>query len=102
MIRIKDWKLLLIDEDEETRKALSVFLEDAGYSVLTAADGESGIELCREGSPQIIITEIDLPGMEGVEVLKSIKKAYPDNEVIVATDRGAPVRPDIHLLPDPI
>lgn len=85
MIRIKDWKLLLIDEDEETRKALSVFLEDAGYIVLTAADGENGIKLCREESPQIIITEIDLPGMDGVGFLKSIKNAYPDNEVIVAT-----------------
>ncbi|MDH4205155.1 MAG: response regulator [Desulfobacteraceae bacterium] len=85
MIGIKDWKLLLIDEDEETRKALSVFLEDAGYIVLTAADGENGIKLCREESPQIIITEIDLPGMDGVGFLKSIKKAYPDNEVIVAT-----------------
>jgi len=85
MIRIENWKLLLIDEDDEARQTLSAFLEDADYSVLTVADGESGIELCREESPQIIITEIDLPGIDGIEVLKSIKKAYPYSEVIVTS-----------------
>jgi DNA-binding NtrC family response regulator len=85
MIRKEDWKLLLIDEDDEARQALSAFLEDHDYSVMTVADGESGIELCREESPQIIITEIDLPGIDGIEVLKSIKEAYPSSEVIVTS-----------------
>ena len=83
MKRKEDWTLLLIDKDDEARQSLSAFLEDAGYGVLTVADGESGIELCREESPQIIITEIELPGIDGIEVLKSIKEAYPSKEVIV-------------------
>ena len=77
--------MLLIDEDDGTRQTLSAFLEDAGYSVLTVADGEGGIELCREKSPQIIITAIDLPGIDGIEVLKSIKKGFPYSEVIVTS-----------------
>ncbi len=85
MIRMENWKLLLIDQDNEARQALSAFLEDAGYGVLTVADGESGIELCGEGSFQIIITEIDLPGIDGIEVLKFIKKTYPSTEVIVTS-----------------
>ena len=85
MTRREDWKLLLIDEDDGIRQILSAFLEDAGYSVLTVEDGEGGIELCREESPQIIITAIDLPGIDGIEVLKSIKKAYPYSEVIVTS-----------------
>ena len=85
MRRIEDWKLLVIDGDVEARQALCAFFEDADYSVLTAVNGESGIELCREESPQIIITEIDLPGIDGIEVLQSIKKAYPSNEVIVTS-----------------
>jgi two-component system NtrC family sensor kinase len=88
MTRREDLKLLLIDEDDGTRQNLSAFLEDAGYSVLTVADGEGGIELCREESPQIIITAIDLPGIDGIEVLKSIKKAYPYSEVIVTSVRN--------------
>ena len=85
MTRREDWKLVLIDEDDGARQKLSTFLKDAGYSVLTVADGEGGIELCREESPQIIITAIELPGIDGIEVLKSIKKAYPDREVIVTS-----------------
>jgi len=85
MTRREDWKLLLIDEDDGARQTLSAFLEDAGYIVLTVADGEGGIELCREESPQIIITAIELPDIDGIEVLKSIKKAYPYSEVIVTS-----------------
>ena len=85
MKRKENWKLLLIDEDDEARQALSAFLEDADYSVLSVADGESGVELCREESPQIIITEIDLPGIDGIEVLKSIKEVSPSSEVIVTS-----------------
>jgi PAS domain S-box-containing protein len=82
---MENWKLLLIDQDDEPRKALSAFLEDAGYRVLTVADGESGIELCGEEPFQIIITEIDLPTIDGLEVLKSIKEEYPSTEVIVTS-----------------
>jgi PAS domain S-box-containing protein len=85
MVRKEDWKLLLIDEDDEARQALSAFLEDADYSLLTVADGESGIEFCREESPQIIFTEIDLPGIDGIEVLRSIKETYPSSQVIVTS-----------------
>jgi two-component system NtrC family sensor kinase len=83
-----EWKVLLIDYDEDIRQTMSTVLKENGYSVLTAADGESGIRLCREGPPQIIITEINLPGMDGIEVLTSIKKSYPNNEVVVATACG--------------
>jgi len=83
-----DWRILLIDDDKEICQTISAVLKENGYSVLTAADGERGIELCREGSPQIIITEINLPGMDGIEVLTSIKQAYPNNEVVVATACG--------------
>jgi PAS domain S-box-containing protein len=56
--------------------------------VLTAEDGEKGIELCKEESPQIVITDIRMPGMDGTEVLKRVKEADPDKEVIVVTAFG--------------
>jgi PAS domain S-box-containing protein len=67
---------------------MTIALEDAGYRMLTAEDGQSGIELCREHSPHIIITDIRMPGMDGIEVLKSIKETDPDKEVIVTTAYG--------------
>ncbi|MBL7177793.1 MAG: response regulator [Desulfobacteraceae bacterium] len=84
----KDWKVLCIDDEEGILKVFSITLADAGYEVLTARDGESGIQLCKEKAPQILITDIRMPGMDGIEVLKRIKETDPDKEVIVVTGYG--------------
>ncbi|MGD2124520.1 MAG: response regulator [Desulfobacteraceae bacterium] len=84
----KDWKLLFIDDEEGIRSVMSITLADAGYDVMTAADGESGIQMCREKSPQIVITDIRMPGVDGIEVLERIKKEDPNKEVIVVTAYG--------------
>ncbi len=80
--------MLFIDDEEGLRKVISLTLEDAGYQVLTAADGESGIELCQKESPEIVITDIRMPGINGIEVLKRIKEKDPGKEVIVVTAFG--------------
>jgi len=84
----KDWKVLFIDDEEGIRRVMSITLGDAGYQVLTAEDGEEGIQLCQKESPQIVITDIRMPGMEGTEVLKRIKEEDPNKEVIVVTAFG--------------
>ena len=80
-----DWKVLVIDDEEGVRKVLSISLEDAGYQVLTAGDGNEGLRICGELSPQIVVTDIRMPGMDGIEVLRRIKEERPDTEVIVVT-----------------
>jgi two-component system NtrC family sensor kinase len=80
-----NWKVLLIDDDPGIRKVLAIALEDAGYSVVAASDGPTGIRMCREDSPHIVITDIRMPGMDGIEVLRKIKEDDPDKEVIVVT-----------------
>ena len=84
----KSWKVLFIDDEEGIRKVMSITLADAGYEVFTAADGERGIELFREKAPQIVITDIRMPGIDGLEVLKKIKETDSDKEVIVVTAYG--------------
>ncbi len=84
----KDWKVLFIDDEEGIRRVMSIALADAGYEVLTAADGESGLALCDEKSPHIVITDIRMPGIDGIEVLRRIKETQPDKEVIVVTAFG--------------
>ena len=81
----KHWKILLIDDDAGIRKVMSITLEDAGYEVCTAPDGETGVAMCRAESPQIVITDIRMPGIDGIEVLRRIKDMDSDREVIVAT-----------------
>ncbi len=83
-----DWNVLFIEDEEGIRRVVSISLADAGYQVLTAADGKSGIQICKEESPQIVITDIRMPGMDGIEVLKRIKEAHPDKEVIVVSAFG--------------
>ena len=88
MAASSDWKIVLIDDEEDIREVLSVSLQDAGFKVKTAADGTVGIQLCREFAPQIVITDIRMPGMDGLQVLATLKQIYPDIEVIVATAFG--------------
>lgn len=67
---------------------MAISLADAGYEVLTAADGETGLRLCQEHAPQIVITDIRMPGIDGLEVLRRLKERDPDREVIVVTAFG--------------
>jgi PAS domain S-box-containing protein len=83
-----NWKVVLIDDEEDIRDVLTVALQDSGYEVVSAPDGESGLHMCEKISPQIVITDIRMPGMDGLQVLEAVKKKYPDIEVIVATAFG--------------
>ncbi len=82
------WKIILIDDEEDIRDVMSVALSDAGYEVRAAADGETGLQMCSEAPPQIVITDIRMPGMDGLQVLERLKQQSPDIEVIVATAFG--------------
>ncbi len=83
--RFERFYVIVIDDEQDIREVLRVTLEDAGYRVGTAADGEAGLALCRRSLPQIVITDIRMPGMDGLQVLETIKRQWPDVEVIVAT-----------------
>lgn len=83
-----DWKIVLIDDEQDIRDVMSVILKDAGYIVFTAPDGETGLQVCESESPQIVITDIRMPGMNGLEVLETLKKKSPATEVIVVTAFG--------------
>ena len=82
------WKIVLIDDEEDIRDVMALTLLDAGYDVRTAADGASGIRMCAEAVPQIVVTDIRMPGMDGLQVLERLKARFPDIEVIVATAFG--------------
>ena len=80
-----EWLLLLIDDEADIRDVTGLALRDAGYQVISAADGPSGLELCEGRRPQLVITDIRMPGMDGLKVLERIKTRHPEIEVIVAT-----------------
>jgi DNA-binding response OmpR family regulator len=65
--------ILLIDDDKLMRRSLAFNLQQAGYSANTAADAETGIEIIRQHRPDLVILDIGLPGMDGLDGLKIIR-----------------------------
>jgi PAS domain S-box-containing protein len=82
------WKVVVIDDEEDIRDVMSMALKDSGYDVIAAEDGQTGLRICEKISPQIVITDIRMPGMDGLQVLEALKKENADVEVIVATAFG--------------
>lgn len=82
------WKIVLIDDEQDIREVVSLDLTDAGYQVFTAEDGATGISLVEEVSPQIVITDIRMPGIDGIQVLSNIKDKIPNTQIIVVTAFG--------------
>jgi len=81
-------RILLIDDEEGIRKVLGITLEDIGYVVLSAENGEEALRLFRKTAPPIVLTDIKMPGIDGIQVLKTIKEESPDTEVIMITGHG--------------
>ena len=81
-------KILLIDDEEVNVRVLSMSLRVDGYEVVTAYSGEEGLEVFDRESPDIVLTDIKMPGMDGLEVLRRIKKRRPEAEVIIITGHG--------------
>ncbi|HUV51272.1 MAG TPA: response regulator [Anaerolineae bacterium] len=81
-------KILLIDDEEGIRKLLSMSLKSDGYEVIAAESGQQGINFFKKEFFPIVLTDIKMPGMDGIQVLKEIKKINPSTEVIVITGHG--------------
>jgi len=81
-------KLLVIDDEASTRDLLKMSLESDGYTVFVAEDGPKGLEIFARENPPVVLTDIKMPGMDGIEVLRKVKEQSPDTEVIVITGHG--------------
>ncbi len=78
-------KILVIDDDQSIRKTLTSYLKKQGYEVLSAENGSAGIEIVKSELPDLVITDIRMPGADGFEVLKSVKEIDPHIHVIIIT-----------------
>jgi two-component system OmpR family response regulator len=79
--------ILLVDDDALMRRSLTFHLEQAGYQVQTAANAEDGIALVLHSPPDLVMLDIDLPGMDGLDALRKLK-AQHDFPVIFLTAWG--------------
>ena len=77
--------LLLADDEEGIRKVLGIALADSGYQVVAAENGLEALKLFRDTRPAIVLTDIKMPGLDGIELLRWIKAERPETEVIMLT-----------------
>lgn len=81
-------KILVIDDEKPTLSMFRLFLTAYGYEVFTAEDGEKGLQLFDELQPDIVFTDIKMPGMDGLEVLRKIRNSGAHTQVIIITGHG--------------
>ena len=78
-------KILVVDDEIEACNALKEFLEVKGYEVYTAQDGKTALDQIQELRPHLVLLDMIMPGMHGIEVLQEIKKTDPEIGVIMVT-----------------
>lgn len=80
--------IMIIDDEPNILKSLSGLLSDEGFEVLTATNGYEGLKLIEEKSPDLVLLDIWMPGIDGIETLKEIKRQHPFLQVIIITGHG--------------
>jgi signal transduction histidine kinase len=80
--------ILLVDDEPGIRKVMEITLADRGYIVHTAENGQEALRLFKKITPPIVLTDIKMPDMDGIELLQRIKRLIPDTEVIMFTGHG--------------
>jgi YesN/AraC family two-component response regulator len=81
-------KILVIDDEKPTLSMFRLFLDAYGYTVYTAENGTEGLAIFQKEKPEIVLTDIKMPGIDGLVVLQQIKEIDPNAAVIVITGHG--------------
>lgn len=81
-------KVLLVDDEEEFIKSLSSRLEVRGLTVSTSTRGQDALDLVHEQKFDVVVLDLSMPGMDGLEVLKKMKEDSPDTEIIMLSGHG--------------
>jgi DNA-binding NtrC family response regulator len=81
-------KILVVDDDASLRRILEYNLAQEGYAVATAASGEEALNLLEKASFELVVTDIKMPGIDGMDLLRKVKERSPETQVLVITAFG--------------
>ena len=91
-------RILIVDDEEDVRVALKQVLERAGYEVSVAATGNEGLDVMKREGADLVITDVIMPGVDGIATAKKIREKYRDTRIIVISGGGRtapePYEPD--------
>lgn len=82
--------VLIVDDDVATRRLYSFLLNNGGYTVIEAEDGMEALEKLHQISCSLVITDMNMPRMDGMELIRNIRRDYPQLRVILITAFGTP------------
>jgi len=85
---MKDMKVLLVDDEEEFVRALAERLKMRDLRSDTVLDGEEALSYVEDQEPDVMVLDLKMPGIDGMEVLRQVRKAYPRIQVIILTGHG--------------
>jgi DNA-binding NtrC family response regulator len=88
-IPVKKFKVLLVDDEEEFIQSLSERLQLRDMVSSVALDGETALEFVTNETPDVMVLDLRMPGIDGLEVLKRVKEKYPQVQVIILTGHGS-------------
>ena len=86
-------KILVIDDDEFVLNVFEEMLERGGHSIIKAYNGEEGIQCYQREQPDLVITDMAMPGRDGLEVIQELKQDFPDVKIIATAGYGGKVFP---------
>jgi len=87
--RFKPSKVLLVDDEQEFVNTLSERLETRKMTPAIAYDGEEALAMVADDQPEVMVLDLKMPGIDGIEVLRRMKKSHPETEVIILTGHGS-------------
>ncbi|WP_251358920.1 response regulator [Kangiella sp. TOML190] len=77
--------ILLVDDDSSIRWVLSKALSNAGFKVVAADNGQEALKLVAKEPPKVLITDVQMPGISGLELMETVKNRYPQLPVVIIT-----------------
>jgi DNA-binding response OmpR family regulator len=86
---MREMKILLVDDEVDFVKTLAQRLRMRNLKAETAYDGKQALSFAKEQEPDVIVLDLKMPGMDGIEVLRQIKKIYPATQVIILSAHGS-------------
>src|ERR1044071_6074961 len=81
-------RILVVDDEANARHGLEKLLRQENYTVVTAESGQQALELAAENAPDVVVTDLNMPGMDGVELLVQLREQDRELAVILATALG--------------
>ncbi len=83
-------RILVVDDEESIREFLEIMLRKEGYEVTTAEDGAKGLEIIKKKNFDLVISDLQMPNMTGLELLKNVRDSYPELLFMMITAFGPP------------